>query len=87
MPSAIMGTAHVVEAPTYTATMNELPAHLRDRHARPSMRAFLRSRVISANGIAAALYLLLALWIARHPDRARGVWRRLQSNDYPRRQS
>ena len=48
------------------------------RHAPPSLRSFLRSRFISANGIVAALYLLLSAWVWRNPRRAAGVWRRLQ---------
>jgi hypothetical protein len=44
----------------------------------PSLGPFLRSRVISANGVAAALYLLLSLWIYLHPERARAIWQRLQ---------
>ena len=43
----------------------------------PSMRSFLRSRFISANGAAAALYLALSLWILRNPRRAARLWRRL----------
>lgn len=43
----------------------------------PSMRSFLRSRFISANGAVAALYLALSLWILRHPRRAARIWRRL----------
>ena len=44
----------------------------------PSLGAFLRSRFISANGLVAALYLLLSLWIYRYPERARAIWKRLQ---------
>jgi hypothetical protein len=44
----------------------------------PSLGAFLRSRFISANGIVAALYLLLSLWIYRNPEQARAIWKRLQ---------
>ena len=42
------------------------------------MGSFLRSRFISANGVVAAFYLLLSLWIYLHPARARAIWRRLQ---------
>jgi hypothetical protein len=42
------------------------------------MSSFLRSRFISANGLVAALYLLLSLWIYLNPERARAIWRRLQ---------
>jgi len=48
------------------------------RRAPPSLRSFLRSRFISANGVAAALYLLLSAWVLRNPRRAAWVWRRLQ---------
>lgn len=41
------------------------------------MRAFLRSRFISANGAVAALYVALSLWILRNPRRAARIWRRL----------
>jgi hypothetical protein len=44
----------------------------------PSLGSFLRGRFISANGLVAALYLLLSLWIYLHPERARAIWRRLQ---------
>ena len=44
----------------------------------PSLGAFLRSRFISANGVVAAFYLLLSLWIYLNPERARAIWRRLQ---------
>jgi hypothetical protein len=44
----------------------------------PSLGAFLCSRFISANGVAAAFYLLLSLWIYLNPERARAIWRRLQ---------
>ena len=44
----------------------------------PSLGPFLRSRVISVNGIVAALYLLVSIWIYLHPARARAIWRRLQ---------
>jgi hypothetical protein len=44
----------------------------------PSLGSFLRSRFISANGIVAALYLLLSLWIYRNPEQARAIWKRLQ---------
>ena len=46
----------------------------------PSLGAFLRSRFISANGIVAALYLLLSLWIYLNPERARAIWKRLQGH-------
>ena len=44
----------------------------------PNLGAFLRSRFISANGVVAAFYLLLSLWIYLNPERARAIWRRLQ---------
>jgi hypothetical protein len=44
----------------------------------PSLGSFLRSRFISANGLVAALYLLLSLWIYLNPERARAIWKRLQ---------
>jgi hypothetical protein len=44
----------------------------------PGLGAFLHSRFISANGLVAALYLLLSLWIYRNPERARAIWKRLQ---------
>lgn len=43
----------------------------------PSLRSFLHSRFISANGAAAALYLALSLCILRNPRRAARLWRRL----------
>ena len=43
----------------------------------PSLGSFLRSRFISANGLVAALYLLLSLWIYLNPKRARAIWKRL----------
>jgi hypothetical protein len=44
----------------------------------PSLGTFLCSRFISANGVVAAFYLLLSLWIYLNPERARAIWRRLQ---------
>ena len=57
------------------------PAHRNGtahRQPVPSLGAFLRSRFISANGVVAAVYLLLSLWIYLNPERARAIWRRLQ---------
>lgn len=48
------------------------------QQVKPSLRSFLRGRFFSANGVAAALYLALSIWIYRHPDRAKAVWHRLQ---------
>ena len=50
------------------------------RQPGPSLGAFLRSRFISANGLVAALYLLLSLWIYLNPKRARAIWRWLQGH-------
>jgi hypothetical protein len=59
------------------------PAHRNGTSHRqpvPSLGAFLRSRFISANGLVAALYLLLSLWIYLNPERARAIWKRLQGH-------
>lgn len=48
------------------------------QQVKPSLRSFLRGRFFSANGVAAALYLTLSIWIYRHPERAKAVWQRLQ---------
>jgi hypothetical protein len=59
------------------------PAHRKGTSHRqpvPSLGAFLRSRFISANGLVAALYLLLSLWIYLNPERARAIWKRLQGH-------
>lgn len=44
----------------------------------PGLGSFLRSRFISANGVAAVLYLALSLWVFFNPRAARRLWRRLQ---------
>lgn len=45
---------------------------------RPSLRTFVRGRIVSGNGVAAVLYLALSLWVWLKPRQARAVWRRLQ---------
>ena len=47
-------------------------------HPKPSLRSFLRGRVFSSNGAAAAFFLGVSFWIARNPQRATAIWRRLQ---------
>ncbi len=44
----------------------------------PGLGSFLRSRFISVNGVAAALYLALSAWVFFNPEPARRLWRRLQ---------
>lgn len=46
----------------------------------PGLGTFLRSRFISANGVASILYLLLSLWIFVNPRKAARLWRRLQGH-------
>lgn len=47
-------------------------------HPKPSLRSFLRGRLFSSNGVAAAFFLAVSVWIARNPERAARIWRQLQ---------
>lgn len=43
----------------------------------PSLRSFVTGRVISGNGLAAAAYFGLSIWVWLNPARARRLWRSL----------
>lgn len=62
---------------------NPAPPDVSDRgedafeHPTPGLRSFVIGRIASANGIVAALYLGLSVWVLLNPRRAKRLWRRL----------